>query len=138
MEISCGTVLYTRMNGEIHYVVLREPMKGYCGFPKGHMEAGETERQTALRETWEETSINAEIVGDFRREQKYSLKRGGSKRVTYFLARFSDQTPRHNPDFEYLEIMVLPFERAYAALAFADTKKILAEADNYIKNRPDL
>lgn len=138
MEISCGTILYTRVDGELQYVVLREPVNGYCGFPKGHMEAGESERQTAIRETWEETSVNAEIVGDFRRETAYSLRRGGYKKVTYFLARFFDQTPAHNPDFEYLEVMLLPYAKAYAALTHENMKAFLAEADAYIKSCPDL
>lgn len=138
MEISCGTILYTRIGQTIHYVVLREPMNGYCGFPKGHVEAGETEIETALRETWEETSIHAEIVGDFRRETTYALRRGGSKRVTYFLARFSGQKPAHNPDFEYLEVMLLPYEKAYAALTHENMKNFLKEADEYIRSCSEL
>lgn len=138
MEFSCGTILYTRLDGKLHYVVLREPMCGYCGFPKGHVEAGETEQQTALRETWEETSIHAELIGDFRRENTYSFKRGGLKRVIYFLARFKDQIPAHNPGFEKLDIKLLPFEKAYSELTYEPQKRFLKEADEYIKAHPDM
>ena len=34
----------------------------YCGFPKGHIEKCETEKETALRETWKETSIKATMM----------------------------------------------------------------------------
>lgn len=136
MEVSCGTILYTRVNGELRYVLVREPVTGYCGLPKGHMEAGETETETALRETWEETSVRAEIVGGFRRETAYSLRRGGYKNVIYFLARFSGQRPAHNPEFEKLDVQLMPFSEAYAALTHRQLKELLAEADAYIRSRP--
>jgi len=138
MEHSCGTILYTRIDGKLHYVVLREPISGYCGLPKGHIEPGETPRQTALRETWEETSVHAEIVGDFKRETVYSLSRGGKKHVTYFLARFENQTPAQNPEFEPLEVMLLPYEAAYAELSHENIRAFLRDADKYIKSCPDL
>jgi ADP-ribose pyrophosphatase YjhB (NUDIX family) len=57
-EKSCGTVLYTVKENVIHYLLIRAT-DTYCGLPKGHVEAGETEHETALRETREETSIRA-------------------------------------------------------------------------------
>ena len=131
-EKSCGTILYTVKDNVIHYVLLKARDDGYCGFPKGHVEAGETERETALRETWEEISIRAEIVGDFRRETVYKMKNGNQKTVVYFLARFSDQIPAHNPGFEIRDFLLLPLPEAKAALTFDNTKQILAEAERYI------
>ena len=55
-EKSCGAVVFTRLNGEIKYVIIQS-LAGYYGFPKGHMEAGESEKQTALREVYEETGL---------------------------------------------------------------------------------
>jgi hypothetical protein len=54
-EKSCGTVLYTVKENVIYYVLLKA-RDGYCGFSKGHVEAGETEHETR-----EETSIRAEM-----------------------------------------------------------------------------
>ena len=130
-EKSCGTVLYTVKENVIHYVLLKA-RDGYCGFPKGHVEAGESEQDTALRETWEETSIRAEIVGDFHRETVYKMRNGNEKAVVYFLARYSDQTPAHNPGFEIREHLVLPLEEACKALTFENTKEILQDAEEYI------
>ena len=130
-EKSCGTVLYTVKENVIYYVLLKA-RDGYCGFPKGHVEAGETEHETALRETREETSIRAEIVGDFRRETVYKMRNGNEKTVVYFLARYYDQIPAHNPGFEIREHLVLPLEEACAALTFDNTKEILRDAEEYI------
>ena len=132
-EKSCGTVLYTVKDNVVHYVLLKARDDGYCGFPKGHVEAGESEHETALRETWEETSIRAEIVGDFRREVTYTMKNGKEKTVMYFLARFFGQTPTHNPGFETCDYLVLPLEEACKELTFENTREFLKEAEEYIR-----
>ena len=133
-EKSCGTVLYTVKDNVIHYLLIKAT-DTYCGFPKGHVEAGETEHETALRETWEETSIRAEIVGDFRREVTYRMKNGNEKTVVYFLAHYSDQTPAHNPGFEIRHFLSLPLDAACRALTFENTRQILRDAEEYIKER---
>ena len=56
-EKSCGTIPYTLINGTIHFLLIKAK-DGFCGFPKGHMENNETEIETALRETKEETSLS--------------------------------------------------------------------------------
>ena len=48
-EKSCGAVVYYQQDNDIKYVLVCEH-GGYWVFPKGHVEAGETELETALRE----------------------------------------------------------------------------------------
>ncbi len=64
-EYFCGAVVFTRMDGEPHYLLVRakDRPKGCHGFPKGHMEPGETEVQTALREIFEETGLPVRPLG---------------------------------------------------------------------------
>ena len=133
LEKSCGTVLATLTEGEVRYLLIRARHDGYCGFPKGHMEAGETEVETAFRETWEETSIKPQIDTAFRAETQYKLKNGNTKQVVYFLGVFADQTPKHNEGFESLEYLLLPSEEALRALTFENARNILREADAYIQ-----
>ena len=44
---SCGFIAYTEQNGEKRYLLIKST-NGDVGFPKGHVEAGESERETAL------------------------------------------------------------------------------------------
>ena len=133
MQISCGTIACTFIKGVPHYVIICEPKTNSHGFPKGHMERGETEIETAIRETWEEASIHVNIIDGFRRENQFRLKSGGIKKVIYFLATFSGQKPRRNYEFEKLTVKLLPYEEAYEVLEYPETKKMLAEANEYIK-----
>ena len=64
---SCGAVVFTHKDGEIHYVIIRAH-NGEHGFPKGHMEPGETELETALREIAEEVGLKPAFVTGFRKE----------------------------------------------------------------------
>ena len=139
LEKSCGTVPVTVCDGEVRYLLIRARHDGYCGFPKGHMEAGETEEETAFRETWEETSIKPQIDTAYRAETEYRLKNGNTKQVVYFLGIFADQKPKHNDGFESLEYLLLPLEEAICALTFENAKEILRGADAYIRaHRKDL
>ena len=57
---SCGAVLFTDVNGERHYVLVSSVNNANVfGLPKGQMEKGETEQETASREILEETSVVA-------------------------------------------------------------------------------
>ena len=73
-EKSCGAVVFTRVDGDIKYVIIQS-LAGYYGFPKGHMEAGESEKQTALREVYEETGLTVHILDDFRYVDAYMFLR---------------------------------------------------------------
>lgn len=131
LERSCGAVVTTEINGLRHYVLVKG---GYVGLPKGHMEQGETEQQTALREVLEETCVRAEIIYGFRRVVVYQMPNGNRKRVVYFLARYSRQEAHRNPE-EFLKVMVLPYGEAIRALTFENDRAILRAAEKFMRQR---
>ena len=133
-EKSCGTIPYTTKDGTIYYLLLRALDDGYCGFPKGHVELGESEEETAFRETWEETSIKPILNSAFRYEISYRMDNGNDKTVVYFLADFQDQTPAHNDGFEKHQYLILPFEEALGELTFDNSKEMLTSANEYLLN----
>jgi len=132
VEKSCGTIPYTIHNGTIYYLLVKAKDDGYCGFPKGHVEANEREEETAIRETLEETSLRVLINSAFRYEMSYQMNNGNDKTVVYFLANFQKQTPKRNKDFEDFEYLLLPFDKAYQELTFENSKKMLESANEFL------
>ena len=131
-EYSCGAVLYTRRGEDILYALVIE-RAGHCGLPKGHVEPGETERETTLREIREEVGVAARILDGFREEIEYSIGENTMKHVTYFLCEFDDQEMNPMPG-EVREVRLLPFADAAAALSHGNTKDVLRAGDAYIRN----
>ncbi len=85
-EKSCGAVIFRRDGGQLRFLIVKNKKGRNWGFPKGHVELGESEEQTALREVWEETGLNVRICRGFRAVSRYSLWNCASKRVVFFLA----------------------------------------------------
>ena len=129
LERSCGAVVVTTQNGIRNYVLVKG---GYVGLPKGHMEPGESERETALREVQEETCVRAKILPGFRRTVLYHMPNGNDKRVVYFLAEYSRQEARRNPE-EFLKVMVLPYQEALHALTFENDRVTLRAAERWMR-----
>lgn len=131
METSCGAVLFTHTEGGRRYVLVRRGEPAIYGLPKGHIEQGESEEQTALREIREETCISARILPGFRECVEYVMPNGMTKRVVYFIARYDGQTPAKNPD-EMLDVEVLPYAEAVRLLTFDNVRGVLQKADGWL------
>jgi len=129
-ELCSGAVLYTWIGSVLHYVLVREK-SGNCGLPKGHIEMGETKKEAALREIYEETGIRARLSGDFSATISYRLHNGNMKKVTYYIASFENQTPRSDPR-ECPEVYLLPYEEALKKLSYSSVKNVLCRANNYL------
>lgn len=131
-EYSCGAIVFTRRNGQILYVIVQEQGGAYS-FPKGHMEGDETEIETARREIFEETGLHPEFLPGFRQQDEYALseKPGTSKRVTYFLAEFKDESliPLEG---EIRRISLLPYEQALTLFEHKNTRRILTAAHEFL------
>ena len=132
-EKSCGAVVFTREGGETRYVIVGNLSGRSHGFPKGHVEPGETERETAIREIGEETALEVRFVGDFREEETYELIDGAVKTVVYFLAEYEGQTPTARRG-EIASIDVVPLDEAAKLLEHESTRRVLLAADGYLKS----
>lgn len=82
---SCGVVPFRQIGGEPEVLLLFQRGSGTWSFPKGHMEAGETEERTALRELFEETGFRTRPVPDARAATEYRISSVARKQVVFFL-----------------------------------------------------
>ncbi len=135
-EKSAGAVVYTLVNGEIRYLLIRSS-NGDVGFPKGHIEFGETEEVTALREIYEETSVKAELVHGFRETLTYTMPNVKMKTVVYFIGKYDNQIPKHNEGFEDNQYMILGYEEALMALSFDNAREVLEKVNLFLQQDKD-
>ena len=98
--------------------------------PKGHVEAGETEPQTAVREVAEETGIRGQVIGKLGTIDFWFVAEGRRvhKTVHHFLLLAVD--PVHglelsDADVEVSEVAWVPLEELSARLAYADERRLL-------------
>ena len=134
-EKSCGAVVFTRMNNEIKYLLIRN-LAGIYGFPKGHVEQGETEEQTALREVFEEVGLAVKLVSGFRSEDEHPIpqKENTMKQIVYFLGEYSNQEFTYQKE-ELTDALLTDYETAMTLFQFDSSKRILTEANNFLLSR---
>ena len=93
---SCGILPYRIHQGQREYLIVFEEFSQCWSLPKGHMEAGETEVQAALRELYEETGLTGQPDVTKRAVLEYPLRPTGRKQVILFPALVTG-TPKVRP-----------------------------------------
>lgn len=136
-EVSAGGVL---VDGN-EVLVIRHA-RGEWVMPKGHLEAGESPEEAALREVREETGLGAEILGHLG-ETTYAYRRKGEtvlrpKRVIWYLMR--PLTPRDRLALArgegMLEAAWLGWEEAQKRLTWPGDRSIVRRAAGLLAHRP--
>ena len=132
-EKSCGAVVFRKYHGNIELLLIKHVVGGHWSFPKGHVEAGETEEQTALREIKEETGIDVELITTFRKAVSYSPKRDTTKDVIYFLgkAKTFQYTPQEE---EIAQIKWVEINLAHSFLTYDNDKQLVNKAKPIIRD----
>lgn len=131
-ECSCGAIVYRIINNEIRYLLIKNKRSSNWGFPKGHIERGENEKQTAYREVLEETGIRIRFLPDFRFKSEYSIQNRIEKRVIIFLAT-TDDTNTVIQREEIEKYLWLGFDKAMNALKFPNDRHLLKKAREYLE-----
>lgn len=131
-EKSCGAIIYKCKNNKLYFLIVKHNA-GHYSFPKGHMEIGETEEETAIREVKEETNIDIEIIPGFREKITYSPKENTIKDVIFFLAKPLSYNLK--PQEEEIEKVSWYDEKeALNIITYKEDKNIFTNALLFIKN----
>ena len=102
---------------------------GYWGFPKGHLEEGETPIQAAIREVQEETGFIV-VIGESLKpisetKYTYSWKNVKVNKTVWYYKMTIVKAFSLEPDNEVEEVALENFESAYNVLSFENDKKLL-------------
>lgn len=134
-----GIIPVHKKDGKLLFCLVRHA-DGHWGFPKGHIETGESDEQTARRELCEETGIEeVEIIPNKMFTERYSFELHGisyDKTVTYFIGIVRDASKTTLDVFkkEILEMRWLPYDETLSTLTFSDGKReMLSEVLDYFK-----
>jgi bis(5'-nucleosidyl)-tetraphosphatase len=132
-EKSCGAVIYRGENENLEFLIISHNSDGHWGFPKGHVEEGENEEETALREIYEETGLTVALKGDFRTSIEYPIKQETMKEVVFFLAKTKDQDVNIQLE-ELQDYKWANFKDAREMVTYESSKEVLDEAYKFVSN----
>ena len=119
-EKSCGCIILNNKN----QILLILQNAGHWGLPKGHVEEGETEEQTAIREVKEETNVDVIVDTNLRYRMVYIPKEDVEKEVIYFIAKNTSNDCK--PQLEGVQEMKwLDIDNAINTITYENSKDLL-------------
>ncbi len=137
-EKSAGAIIFRREGKKIKYLLLHYE-SGHWDFPRGHIERGETEEETAAREIREETGIKKlNFVPGFRLTHSWFYRKRFDKKTvlsykTAILFLAETKTYQVKISSEHIGYKWLEFAKAREVLTFANSKKLLEKADGFLR-----
>lgn len=131
-EKSCGCVIW-RIADEMRVLIIKQARNGNWSFPKGHVEEGETEVQTAAREVFEEVGLKIKTMDGFRETIHYNPRPNVNKDVVYFVAQSKIGRVRLQKE-EVADYKWVRPEQAFKILSFVNDKDVLKKALEFIEN----
>lgn len=129
-DVSSGGIVFRRFDGIPQYLLILDGHDNW-GFPKGHLEQGESASDAAHREILEETGLSDLIAHATLREIDWTFRAGNvlvHKRCVYFL--FESPAGKTCPQGEegITRCAWFTSEDASQRLTFQNTSTLLTEA----------
>ena len=121
-------------NENLYLLLIRHKLGGHWSFPKGHVEKGETEIDTALREVKEETNVSVNLIDGFKESVYYFPKPNIKKQVVYFIGT-TDSPEFKRQEEEVSEITWAEFGNAYDMVSFKNDKKLIYKANKFLLSK---
>lgn len=118
-EKSCGCIIIK----DNKVLLVYEKNMNFWGFPKGHMEKGENEIETALREVKEEVGLDVEIDNEKRYVLNYNVRNEIDKTTVLYVA-----SPKNEKivmqESEIEDAKWCDFEEALNTLTFDNSREM--------------
>ncbi|HHZ05299.1 MAG TPA: NUDIX domain-containing protein [Clostridiales bacterium] len=130
-EKSCGAVVFYRNMKHINVLLVKNRNGKYWSFPKGHVEQGENEYETATREIKEETGLDVIIYEHYRQISDYIPFGKIKKRVVFFLAEATSDNVKIQQD-EIDSFTWVPFSQAQQMCRYENDLRLLSTAQQAI------
>ncbi len=128
-ETSSGVILFRKENEKMLFLLLLYP-SGHWDFVKGKIESGESPRETAIRETREETGItDVKFLDYFEEWIQYEFQFEGElvqKKVVFFLGE--TKTKDIKISHEHLNYTWIDYSTAMEKLTFENAKTVLSKS----------
>ncbi len=121
-EKSCGIIIE-----KDNKILMVKQKNDIYSFPKGHMEENETEKETAIRETKEETNVDAIIISDKKYKVFYKTKKGKDKEVVYFIGKPKNDSIKPQ-EGEIEDVFWVEKEKVEDLLQYENIKEMWLEA----------
>jgi bis(5'-nucleosidyl)-tetraphosphatase len=132
-ETSVGAIVYQIHDQKIEYLLIHQRHGNHIGFPKGHIEFGESYEQTAIREVFEETGIHCKILNE-KFQIHYAPKPGIEKEVIYYAAAYQSGNIQIQAS-EIIDAYFKRFEDAYEQLTYDNDKQILKTIHTILRKK---
>ncbi len=129
-EISAGGVVFRRFGGMLKYLLILDG-HGNWGFPKGHLEEGESASDAAHREIVEETGLSDLISHAALRQLDWTFQVSNAlvhKRCVYFLFETTAGETRPQGEEGITQCVWFAYADAISKLTFQNTRTLLTEA----------
>ncbi|XP_026203391.1 bis(5'-nucleosyl)-tetraphosphatase [asymmetrical] [Anabas testudineus] len=143
---ACGFIVFRRLVGcfpppdKIEFLLLQTSYgKHHWTPPKGHVDPGEDDLTTALRETKEEAGLGAEhlrVIDGFIHELHYEV-RGKPKEVLYRLAELRDPGTAVTLSNEHQDYRWAKLEEACTLAQHEDMQETLRAAHRHVQAQQD-
>ncbi len=130
---SAGAIILREVDGQLKIALAHHPreIKAWV-LPKGHVEAGETLEQAALREIYEEAGLNnvqlLQHLGTILRESVKSNGDEVEKTIHFYLAYALNESPPSTPtDSKFIEVGWFSPQEALELLPYESEQDFLRE-----------
>ena len=135
-QFCSGGIVFKKGGGVVKVILIsRQGGRVWC-LPKGHIDAGESTEEAALREVREEAGVEAGITGKAG-EIRYQFLPEGSRRktikkVTFFLMKYRRGSTKDH-DFEVDEARWFSIGEAMRKISYPSERKLMQKARRLVR-----